>query len=208
MARTSRRATIDHRMAFERSRVARGLARQRRLLGPAALSLIAVVAGSAGGGPAGVSTFVLLAGALAATVWMQWSLRNTQKQPVHAVLRTPGELALAVCFVVAVGGVLAVVGALVLSAVASFLVGDGNLAVRLLLAVFAIGPCFSIGFRFARWWAFLGALTLIPLLGFAMLVGSGPASGLGLLAVAVLTSAFALAAGALNAQLAYEGHRR
>lgn len=155
-----------------------------------------------------MSTFVLLAGALAVTVWIQWSLRKAQGQPVRAVLRTPAELALAVCLVVAAGGVLAVFGALVLSAVASSLVGDGNLVVRVLLAVFAIGPCFSIGVRFGRWWAFLGALTLIPLLGFAMLVGSGPSSGLGLLAVAVLTSAFALASGALNAQLAYEGRRR
>lgn len=210
MSRASRLAKIDHRMEAEGprqiSRVVRSLSRRRRLLGPAALCVIVFVVGCAGRSPVGISTFVLLAGLLAVTVRIQWSVRAETRHP--AVLRTPTQLALGVCLVVAGGGLLAVLVALALSAVAPAFVGDGNLVIRLLLALFAIGPCMSIGFRFGRWWTFLGALTLIPLVGFAMLVGSGASSGLGLSAVAVSASAFALAAGALNAQLAYEDSSR
>jgi hypothetical protein len=116
-------------------------------------------------------------------------------------LRTPGQLALAVIVVAGVGATMVIVVSVLLSVAASSLVGDGSALVRFLLVVFVLGPCVSLGIRCGRWWAFLGAAGLVPLLVFAMLVaGSVSSTGLEFAAVAVLATAFALAVGSLQSE--------
>jgi hypothetical protein len=116
---------------------------------------------------------------------------------------------LAVFVVVGIGALGTVVVSFLVSAVASSLVGDGSLLIRLLLVVFAVGPCLSIGDRCGRWWAFIGSVALVPMLGFGVLVaGRGSSSDLAFLLLAVLMTAFALAAGSLQRALATQVSQR
>jgi hypothetical protein len=52
--------------------------------------------------------------------------------------------------VVVIGSLVAVVLTVVLAAVAHSFVGDGSVLLKLLLAMFALGPCLSIGYRCGR----------------------------------------------------------
>jgi hypothetical protein len=116
------------------------------------------------------------------------------------MFRTPGQIALAVV-VVAGGGTLTVLlVSVLLAVVASSLVGDGSALVRLLLVAFVLWPCVSLGRRCGRWWAFVGAAGLLPLLGVALLVGGSVSSGVGFVALAVLGTASALALGSLQSE--------
>ena len=121
----------------------------------------------------------------------------------RSLLRTPGQVALAVLVAVVFGGVIAVLASIVLAAIASRLAGDGSLLVRLCMGVFVLAPCMAVGSRCGRWWAFLGAAGLIPILALSVLLSGGRAeSGLGLAVVGVVSVALAVATGSLNQQLA------
>jgi hypothetical protein len=168
------------------------------------LGLLALVA-AVGGSWAGVLLLVLVALALPVVIGLHLRLRRPRRQAIASdrplTLRTPGQVGLAV-FVVASGGALTVVVVSLLAAAAvSSLVGDGSVLVRALLVVCVLGPCMSLGMKCGRWWAFVGAAGIVPLLGFAMLAaGSISTSDVEFLLVAMLTTAFALALGSLQSQ--------
>ena len=155
-------------------------------------------------GEIGLGLLLLLALVLA--LGMHRSLRppvnGRRRRREPRLLRTPVQVALAVFVAVGLGGLIAVVASLLLAAAAPSLVGDGSLLVKVLLVVFVLGPCIAIGYRCGYWWAFTGAAGLVPLLAFCLVV-AGPRSwsGVGLVAVALLAVAYAVAAGSLRREL-------
>lgn len=184
----------------------------RWLLVPAALGLLLFVVTFAGLGAVGVAFVLLLVFALALTVGVHWLLSRSSEEALpkyRALVRTPGEVAVAVVVVFGGGATVAVVTSMLVGVAVPSLVGDGGVLVRVMLVVFALGPCLSLGQRCGRWWAFMGAAALAPLLGFCALV-AGPRSwtGVGFVGVAVVAVAFAVAAGSLQQQLTAVTARR
>jgi hypothetical protein len=178
-----------------------------RGLPAASLGLLVIVAVFVRRGPVGTALVALLLLALVTTVGTH--LRLERRRPRRASrsrgpdrLRTPAQVGLGLVIVVVVGSLVAVVLTLVLSAVASSAVGDGGVLLRLLLALVALGPCFSIGYRCGRWWSFLGAAALVPVLVMCVLV-AGPRSAFGFEVVLpiVASVAFAASAGSLQRAL-------
>jgi len=167
-------------------------------------TLIVLFAVEAGRGPAGVALGGLTALSLLFTVGFHRLRRPSAGCTTdRTLLRTPGQVALAAALAISAGSVVALVAALLLAAADSGAVGDGNVAIRLLLGLVATCSSVAVGSRCARWWAFAGALGLVPLLGYAMLVdGKASTSGIDFLVVAVLASALGLAVGSLNRDLA------
>jgi hypothetical protein len=181
-----------------------GVWKWRRLLLPSSLVWLVIAVLVAGVRPAGLMVVVLLALGLVVVVLAHWRLRRSADREAgkRSLLRTPGEVALAVLAVVVFGGVTAVLASIVLAVAASSLAGDGRLLVRLCLGVFVLAPCVAVGSRCGRWWAFLGAAGLVPILALSVLVSGGPAgTGIGLAVVSVVSVAFALAAGSLQQEL-------
>jgi hypothetical protein len=177
--------------------------RTRRFLTGAALGLLLLIV-ALGGRAAGTLLFVFFAASLPVAVAAHRRRRRSSGRARAArrgpAFRTPAQIALAV-FAVAGGGALAVVVVSLLLAVAAPpVVGDGSRLVRLLLVAFVLGPCVSLGRRCGRWWAFVGAAGLLPLLAFAMLVDGAVSSGSGLSSLAVLGVACALALGSLQSE--------
>ncbi len=180
---------------------------------PSAFGLLMLV----GSGWGGTGSIALLMLALSSTVGLHRVVCGSATTTVCLAgprrLRTPGQVAAAVVVAVGAGAVLAVVLSMVLAAVASPVVGDGSLLVRLLLVVCVLGPCISIGSRCGHWWAFVGAASVVPILGWSMLV-AGPRSrnGVEFIAAVAIATAFALSAGSLRSQLATaardQGRRR
>jgi hypothetical protein len=172
----------------------------RRLGSVAVLVLLLVVAG-AGGRFAGALLFVLFALSLPAAVVLHRRIAGTRSRgrDLPPILRTPGQVATAVVLVAGAGAVAVVLVSILLSFLASPLVGDGSAVVRVLLVAFVLAPCVSVGRRCGRWWAFAGAAGLVPLLGFATLAG-GASGDSGLVALAVLGAASALAFGSLRSE--------
>lgn len=149
----------------------------------------------------------LLLLALAATVgthlWLDRQRpRRSRPSKQPDLLRTLAEVGLGLVVVVVIGCLVAVVLTLVLSGIASRLVGDGGVLLRVLLAVFALGPCFSIGYRCGRWWSFAGGAALAPLLALCVLI-VGPRSlyGFEVALLIVVAVAFAASAGSLRRAL-------
>jgi hypothetical protein len=176
------------------------------LLVPAVLGLLLLVVMFASSGAVGVALVLLLVFALALTVGVHWLLSRSSEEALprcRGLLRTPGQVALAVVVVFGGGATVAVVASMLVGVAAPSVVGDGGVLVRVMLVVFALGPCLSLGQRCGRWWAFTGAAAVVPLLGFCVLVG-GPRSwsGFGVVSVAVVAAAFAVAAGSLQQHLA------
>lgn len=163
-----------------------------------AIGLIAAFAVAADRGPGGVALGAVVVLALLATIGQHLLRCGSGRTPTAVSLRTPGDVALATAVVVTAGSVVAVLAALLLAAAAPSVVGNGNVAVRLLLVLFAIGPCFALGSRCGRWWAFSGALGLVPLMAFANLVDGQAASGVGFFVVVVVACALGLASGSLS----------
>jgi hypothetical protein len=173
---------------------------------PASLVWLLIVAAFAGLNPAGLVVVALLVLALARVVLTHRSLRHSRgsssARGERPLLRTPGQVALAVAMVVVFGAAAAALTSIVLGAVASPLVGDGSLLVRLCVGVFAFAGCMAVGSRCGQWWAFLGATGLIPLFVLSVAVSGGrTGSGAGLAVVSIVSVAFAVATGSLNQQL-------
>lgn len=181
---------------------------RHRLLLPASVASLLVVVLFASVSPLGMAVVVLLALGLAIMVLAHrrlWrSLGGDGKMSDRSLLRTPGQVALAVLMSVVFGGATAVLASIVLAAATSSLAGDGNLLVRFCMGLFVLTPCIAVGSRCGRWWAFLGSAGLVPVLALSVLVSGAPArSGIGLGIVAVLCVAFAVATGSLEHRLAY-----
>jgi len=186
--------------------------RRRRFVVPAAVCLLMLVVLCTGRSVAGVGLLALLLLALLLTVRLHLRLRRVNadesRLPARSLLQSPAQVAAAVAVFVCLGGLATIVSSVVLAAIAPALVGDGSSLVRALLVVFVLGPCFSIGYRCGRWWAFAGGAGIAPVLGLCIvLVGPRSSSGLDFLAVAVLAIAFAVATGSLRHELA-EAHVR
>jgi hypothetical protein len=197
-------------MAVNRMRPV-GRCGRRRFVSVTVLGLLLLIA-AVGGPSAGMLLFVLFASSLPAVVVLHRRLLRSRRREQAAsgrpTLRTPVQTALAVVVVTGWGALAAVLVSLLLAVVASPLVGDGSTLVRLLLVAFVLGPCVSLGRRCGRWWAFVGAAGLVPLLGFAMLVGGSVSSGVGFLTLAVLGTASALALGSLQSEWEAQTTRR
>ena len=179
--------------------------RRHRLLLPSSLVLLLLAVLFAGRSPAGLMVVALLVLGLTLVVFAHRRLQRGgyREAGERSLLRTPGQVALAVLVAVVFGGVIAVLASIVLAAIASRLAGDGSLLVRLCMGVFVLAPCMAVGSRCGRWWAFLGAAGLIPILALSVLLSGGRAeSGLGLAVVGVVSVALAVATGSLNQQLA------
>ena len=171
----------------------------------AALGAMLLVA-SAAGGATGIALLILSGLSLPLVVWLHRRVRAGQEGATpakrRAVLRTPGQVATAVVLVAGGGALAAAVVSVLLAVGMPSLAGDGSALVRSSLVVFVLGPCVSLGRRCGRWWAFVGSGVLVPLLGFAALVtGAGLSSGVRWTAVAVLTTALALALGSLQSEV-------
>jgi hypothetical protein len=181
---------------------------RHRLLLPASVASLLIVVLFASVSPVGLAVVALLALGLAIMVLahrrVRRSLGGDYKRRNRSLLRTPGQVALAVLMSVVFGGVTAVLASIVLAATSSSLAGDGNLLVRFCMGLFVLTPCFAVGSRCGRWWAFLGAAGLVPVLALSVLASGAPArSGLGLGIVTVICVAFAVATGSLEHRLAY-----
>jgi hypothetical protein len=184
--------------------------RGRRRLVPVAVLGPLILIAAVGGASAGVLLFVVFAASLPAVVVLHRRLLRARKRrgtaPSRPMIRTPAQLALAVVVVVGCGTLAVLLASVLLAVVAPSLVGDGSVLVRLLLVAFVLWPCVSLGRRCGRWWAFVGAAGLLPLLGFVMLVAGTLSSDAGFLALAVLGTASALALGSLQSE--WEAGRR
>jgi hypothetical protein len=190
-------------VAVNGMRLARGRGR-RKFVPFAVLGLLALIA-AVGGRATAALLFVLFAVLLPAIVVMHWRLLRAKGRrrtaPRALMFRSPIQLALAVVLVASGGTLTVVLVSVLLAVAASAIVGDGSTLVRLLLVSFVLWPCVALGRRCGRWWAFVGAAGLVPLLGFAMLVaGPGASTGAGFLVVAVLGTASALALGSLQSE--------
>jgi hypothetical protein len=176
--------------------------RRGRLAGPGLFALLLLAVLFAGPGAGGDALFALLLLTLLATVAAHRRLQRRSLPAARPLLATPLQVALGVLAAVVLGAVLTVVVSIVLSAAVPSLVGDGALLVRLLLALLVLGPCFSIGCRCGRWWAFAGGAVLLPVLGLsALLAAPGSPGGLGFLALSVAAVSLAVAGGSLQRQL-------
>lgn len=113
------------------------------------------------------------------------------------------DVAVALTVVVAVGSLVAVMSALLISAFVK-VGGDGRGLLRVLLAVFALAPCLSIGARCGRWWAFAGSVPLVPVTAVCVLI-VGPRSGRGMVEILFVFAATALmvAVGSLQRRLRF-----
>jgi hypothetical protein len=183
--------------------------RPRALATPSALALLVLAALLARAGTSAVAMFVLLLLGLLLTVGIHLRLQPPLGQGAPAgrpLLRTPAQVGLGLAAVVVAGSLVAIVVSIVLAAFATPLVGDGSLLLRVSLAVFALGPCMSIGYRCGRWWACLGSAGLAPVFGICVLiVGPRSWSGAGFAVLAVTGVALAVAAGSLQRALAGAG---
>lgn len=181
---------------------------RHRLLLLASVASLLVVVLFASAGPIGLAVVMLLSLGLVIVVRAH---RRLPRSPGgdgdtsdRSLLRTPGQVALAVLMSVVFGGVAAVFASVAIATATSSLAGDGNEVVRLCMGLFVLIPCIAVGSRCGRWWAFCGASGLVPVLVLSILVsGSRSGSGLGLGIVAVLCVAFAVATGSLEHRLAY-----
>ena len=149
-------------------------------------------------------TAIALLFPLAAVVTTQYRLERRLPAPDRVrrrALASPLDVAVALTVVVAVGSLIAIVVALLLSALLE-VGGDGRGLLRVLLAVFALAPCLTIGSRCGRWWAFTGSLLLVPVAAVCMLI-VGPRSGGGLAEVLFVFAATSLlvAVGSLQRRL-------
>ena len=183
-----------------------GVLRWRRLLLPSSLVWLLIVAVFAGVSTVGLMVLVLLVLAFALVVLVHRSLRRSRggsgAVEERPLLRTPGQVAIAVAVVVVFGALAGAQASIMLAVVAPSLAGDGSVLVRLCVGVFAFVGCMAVGSRCGQWWAFLGAIGLVPLLGLSVLVSSGRAdSGARLAVVSVVSVAFAVATGSLNQEL-------
>jgi hypothetical protein len=181
---------------------------RHRLLLPASLASLLVVVLFASASPMGLAVVMLLSLGLAIVVRAHRRLRRSPGgdgvMSDRSLLRTPSQVALAVLMSVVFGGFAAVFASIAIAAATSSLAGDGNEVVRLCMGLFVLIPCIAVGSRCGRWWAFLGAAGLVPVLALSVLASGGPAErGLGLGIVAVLCVAFAVATGSLEHRLAY-----
>jgi hypothetical protein len=180
--------------------------RLRALAAPIALALLVPVVLLARPGALGVALFAVLLLALLLTVGAHLRLqplRGHRSPPGGPpLLQTPTQVGLGLAVVVVGGAFVAIVVSLLLSTLVKPLAGDGNGLLRVSLAVFALGPCVSIGYRCGRWWAFAGSAALAPLLGLCVLiVGPRTWGGAGFVLLAVATVALAVAAGSLRREL-------
>jgi hypothetical protein len=180
--------------------------RLRALAAPIALALLVPVVLLARPGALGVALFAVLLLALLLTVGAHLRLqplRGHRSPPGGPpLLQTPTQVGLGLAVVVVGGSLVAIVVSLLLSTLVKPLAGDGNGLLRVSLAVFALGPCVSIGYRCGRWWAFAGSAALAPLLGLCVLiVGPRTWSGAGFVLLAVAAVALAVAAGSLRREL-------
>lgn len=180
--------------------------RLRSLAAPLALALLVPVLLLARPGALGVALFAVLLLALLATVGAHLRLQPPRGHRLppgeRALLQTPAQVGLGLAVVVVGGSFVAIVVSIVLATFIASLAGDGNELLRVSLAVFALGPCVSIGYRCGRWWAFAGSAALAPLLGLCVLiVGPRNASGAGFVLLAVAAVALAVAAGSLRREL-------
>lgn len=151
-----------------------------------------------------VETAVLLFLPLAAAVVTQYRLEKRLPAAERArrpALASPLDVAVALTVVVAIGSLVAVVAALLLSAIVK-VGGDGRGLLRVLLAAFALAPCLTIGARCGRWWAFSGSLLLVPVVGVCVLI-VGPRSGAGAAEILFVFAATSLmvAVGSLRRRL-------
>jgi hypothetical protein len=173
---------------------------------PSSLVWLLIVIAFAGSNTAGLLMVLLLAFALMLVVLAHRSLRrsrgNSSARGDRPLLRTPGQVTLAVAILVVLGCAAGALTSIALGTVASSLVGDGNLLVRLCVGVFAFAGGMVVGSRCGQWWAFLGATGLIPLFALSVLISGRAESGIGLAVVSILSVAFAVATGSLNQQLA------
>jgi hypothetical protein len=180
--------------------------RLRALAAPLALAPLVPVLLLARPGTLGVVLFAVLVLALLTTVGAHLRVqpRSGRRLPPgeRPLLQTPVQVGLGLVVVVVAGSLVAVVVSIVLATLVSSLAGDGNQLLRVSLAVFALGPCASIGYRCGRWWAFAGSAALAPLLGLCVLiVGPRTWSGAGFVLLAVAAVALAVSAGSLRREL-------
>jgi hypothetical protein len=177
--------------------------RLRSLLIPGTLLVLLLLALVPTGGML-IGTTVALLALLTAVVVTHFRFEaslpaaRTTKPPA---LASPLSVAVALTVVVVIGSLAAIAVAVLLSAVVK-LGGDGRGLLRILLAIFALLPCLSIGARCGRWWAFSGSLLLVPMAGFCLLI-VGPRTGHGAAEVLFVFAATGLvvAVGSLQRRL-------
>jgi hypothetical protein len=147
-----------------------------------------------------VALFVLLTAAVVTHYRLEHRLPAPERRRGPA-LASPLDVAVALTVILAIGSLVAVVVALLLSAVLK-VGGDGRSLLRILLAAFALAPCLSIGARCGRWWAFSGSVLLVPVAGICVLI-VGPRSGAGMAEILFVVAATGLvvAVGSLERRL-------